>query len=53
MGDAAPQPGVGVAEALAVVRAVVPPLVVDREPGPDMAAELRVVRSGALAALVG
>ncbi|HEY5628192.1 MAG TPA: aromatic amino acid lyase, partial [Candidatus Limnocylindrales bacterium] len=53
MGDGAPQPGEGVAEALALLREAVPPLVVDREPGPDMAAALRVVRSGALAALVG
>ena len=52
MGAGAPQPGAGVAEALRLVRDVVPPLVDDREPGPDMAAALRVVRSGALAALV-
>src|SRR5512143_2724906 len=52
MGEGAPQPGAGVADALALVREAVPPLVVDREPGPDMAAALRVVRSGALSALV-
>ncbi len=53
MGPAAPMPGEGVAEALAIVRRSVPPLTVDREPGPDMAAALRIVRDGALAALVG
>ena len=53
MGADAPMPGEGVAEALALVRSVIPPLGVDREPGPDMAAALRLVRSGVLAALAG
>ncbi len=53
MGEGAPLPGEGVAEALAIVRRSIPPLVADREPGPDMAAALRLVRSGELAALVG
>jgi histidine ammonia-lyase len=52
MGPDAPQPGVGVADALARVRAHVEPLGVDREPGPDMAAALALVRSGELATLV-
>jgi len=53
MGADASQPGRGVADALALVRSVVPPLVADREPGPDMAAALRIVQGGELAALVG
>ena len=52
MGADAPMPGEGVAQALAIVRQHVPRLLVDREPGPDMAAALRIVRSGELAALV-
>ena len=42
------KPGVGVAEAHARVRAVVPRLEHDREPGPDLAAAAELVRSGAL-----
>jgi histidine ammonia-lyase len=52
MGADAPMPGEGVVHALEVVRRDVPPLVADREPGPDMAAVLRIVQSGELAALV-
>ena len=50
--DVAPEPGAGVAEAHARVRAVVPPLVGDREPGPDIAAVTRLVREGAFVDLV-
>lgn len=53
MGADAPMPGDGVAQALGIVRAHIEPLTADREPGPDMAAALRIVRSGELAALVG
>jgi histidine ammonia-lyase len=53
MGAAAPMPGEGVGEALAIVRRSILPLTVDREPGPDMAAALRIVHSGELAGLVG
>jgi histidine ammonia-lyase len=42
-----------VAEALRRVREVVPHLAADREPGPDLAAALELVRSGALVDLVG
>jgi histidine ammonia-lyase len=52
-GAEAPVPGAGVAEALRRVRAVVPHLAADREPGPDLAAALELVRSGALVDLVG
>jgi histidine ammonia-lyase len=52
-GSAAPLPGEGVAEAHRRVRAVVPRLVGDREPGPDMAAVTELVVSGALADLAG
>jgi histidine ammonia-lyase len=45
-------PGAGVAEALRGIRERVPSLVEDREPGPDMAAMLALVQSGALAELV-
>jgi histidine ammonia-lyase len=45
------RPGAGVIEALAMVRARIPPLAADREPGPDLEAALRLVRDGALAAL--
>ncbi|MBP1704577.1 MAG: histidine ammonia-lyase [Chloroflexi bacterium] len=48
----APAPGAGVAEALRRIRAVVPRLGADREPGPDLAAALELVRSGALVDLV-
>jgi histidine ammonia-lyase len=51
--DAAPAPGAGVAEAQARVRAVVSRLVEDREPGPDLAAALRLVQQGSLADLAG
>jgi histidine ammonia-lyase len=53
MGEGAPLPGAGVADALALVRSRVAPLAGDREPGPDMAAVLALVRSGELAALAG
>lgn len=42
------QPGVGVAEAHARIRAVIPRLEHDREPGPDLAAATQLVRDGAL-----
>jgi len=45
-------PGTGVRAAHATIRAVVPRLHGDREPGPDLAAALRLVRSGQLAELV-
>jgi histidine ammonia-lyase len=45
------QPGAGVAEALARVRAKVGHLDRDREPGPDLAAAAALVREGALADL--
>lgn len=48
----APKPGVGVAEAHRRVRERVPPLVADREPGPDLEAATELVRSGALVDLV-
>ena len=51
--DAAPQPGEGVAEAHRRIRARVRHLDADREPGPDLAAGLELVRSGALVDLVG
>jgi histidine ammonia-lyase len=44
-------PGAGVAEAHARLRAVVPHLDVDREPGPDIAAATALVRGGELATL--
>lgn len=44
-------PGTGVTEALTRVRARVPHLDADREPGPDLAAATELVRSGALADL--
>ncbi len=47
------RPGAGVAEGLARVRAVVPHLDRDREPGPDLAAATALVHDGALAALAG
>ncbi|MDQ2965056.1 MAG: histidine ammonia-lyase [Chloroflexota bacterium] len=46
-------PGAGVAEALTRVRARVPHLDEDREPGPDLAAAGELVRSGALTDLAG
>ena len=42
------RPGLGVAEARARIRAVVPRLENDREPGPDLEAATRLVRDGAL-----
>jgi histidine ammonia-lyase len=50
-GSAPPEPGAGVAEAHRRIRAVVPPLAGDREPGPDLAAVARLVHDGALADL--
>src|SRR5829696_3337050 len=49
--SAPPAPGAGVAEAHRRIRAVVQVLDGDREPGPDMAAVLRLVAVGALADL--
>jgi len=51
-GEPAPAPGAGVAEAHTRIRARVPFLAEDREPGPDMAAMLAMVREGALSDLV-
>ena len=45
-------PGEGVRAAHLAIRAVVPRLQGDREPGPDLAAALALVRSGQLAELV-
>ncbi|MGZ6296020.1 MAG: aromatic amino acid lyase, partial [Candidatus Limnocylindrales bacterium] len=42
------RPGAGVAEAHGRLRRTVPHLAVDREPGPDIAAALDLVRGGAL-----
>jgi histidine ammonia-lyase len=53
LGPGAPRPGDGVAEAHRLVRARVTRLVDDREPGPDLAAALDLVRGGSLADLVG
>jgi histidine ammonia-lyase len=47
------RPGIGVADALARVRAVVAHLDRDREPGPDFAAATALVAGGGLADLVG
>ncbi len=49
---AAPEPGAGVVDAQARIRAVVSPLDGDREPGPDFAAVTRLVHDGALVDLV-
>jgi histidine ammonia-lyase len=53
--DLQPQnaPGLGVAEAHARVRAGVPRLHEDREPGPDLEAAFRLVHDGALVDLAG
>jgi histidine ammonia-lyase len=51
-GSSGPGPGAGVAEAHARIRAVVPPLDGDREPGPDLAAVTRIVHDGTLVDLV-
>ncbi len=48
-----PAPGHGVAEARARVRAAVPHLDEDREPGPDLASALDLVHRGALVDLAG
>ena len=49
-GDLQPgvRPGIGVAEARARIRAVIPRLEHDREPGPDLEAATRLVREGTL-----
>ncbi len=47
------EPGAGVREAHAMVRERIAHLDADREPGPDIAAALDIVRSGVLAALAG
>jgi histidine ammonia-lyase len=47
------EPGAGVAEAHRTIRAAVARLEGDREPGPDIAAAVALVRSGALAGLTG
>jgi histidine ammonia-lyase len=47
-----PRPGAGVAEALDRIRERVTPLGDDREPGPDLAATLALVRDGVLTDLV-
>ena len=52
-GAEAPAPGTGVADAHARVRERVTFLAGDREPGPDLAATLRLVEQGALADLAG
>ncbi len=49
----APAPGAGVAEAHRRLRAHVTELVEDREPGPDMAAVLALVKDGVFADLAG
>ena len=46
-------PGKGVEAAHAAIRAVIPRMDGDREPGPDLAAALRLVRSGELTGLTG
>ena len=47
-----PVPGTGVVIARDRIRAVVPPLDGDREPGPDLAALTRLVHAGGLVDLV-
>jgi histidine ammonia-lyase len=51
--EPAPRPGAGVDVARERVRAIVPRLAGDREPGPDLAAVTRLVHDGALVDLVG
>jgi len=51
VGADGPRPGAGVAEARQRVRGRIEPLGRDREPGPDLAAALDIVRTGALAGL--
>ncbi|HET9521694.1 MAG TPA: hypothetical protein VFO73_11655, partial [Candidatus Limnocylindrales bacterium] len=46
-------PGAGVLEARRRIRAAVPRLERDREPGPDLAAATALVREGGLADLAG
>jgi histidine ammonia-lyase len=48
-----PEPGLGVREAHARVRAVISPLAGDREPGPDLASATRLVHDGLLVDLAG
>jgi histidine ammonia-lyase len=50
-GGPAPEPGAGVAAARERIRAHVPPLSGDREPGPDLAAVTKLVHAGTLADL--
>ncbi len=52
-GEVAARPGVGVAEALERIRARIPHLDRDREPGPDLAAATAMVHDGALEDLAG
>jgi len=47
-----PMPGTGVSEAHLRIRAVASRVAADREPGPDLAAAMRLVRAGALVDLV-
>jgi histidine ammonia-lyase len=51
--EAEVRPGAGVAAARDRIRAHVPPLLGDREPGPDLAAVTAMVHDGALADLAG
>jgi histidine ammonia-lyase len=51
IGADGPRPGAGVADARERVRGRVEPLGPDREPGPDLAAALDLVRTGTLAGL--
>jgi len=48
----APAPGIGVAEAHTLVRRHVAHLDADREPAPDLAAALAIVKGGSLSGLV-
>jgi histidine ammonia-lyase len=50
-GDA-PEPGIGVREAHTLVRERVAHLDADREPAPDLAAALAIVKAGSLSGLV-
>lgn len=51
-GSEPPEPGIGVADAHGRIRAVVPRLSGDREPGPDLTAVTSLVREGRLVDLV-
>jgi histidine ammonia-lyase len=53
VGADGPTPGAGVDEARRRVRAGIPRLDRDREPGPDIAAAADIVRTGVLVDLVG